>query len=163
MNGSYCFEAGKSLSTLRNVILMEWEMLVRNVIASSQHESTLILLDHIPKIIEQLEGILKAGVVDEVELGKNHGYYRSTMTDFSLTDIITEYSLLREVLVEYLYPMGDVRCAKLIHKFVDILLKHSAIEFVNSQIMHRSLTIESLGSETNEIHSNPIIPTQSRQ
>jgi hypothetical protein len=159
MDIPFCDEAGNSLSTLKNVILLEWENLVRNVISSSQHESTLILLDHMPKILDQLEGILKSGEVDETDLGKNHGYYRSTMTDFCLADIMTEYSLLREVLIGYLYPIGDVKCAKLIHKFIDILLKHSAIEFINSEILHRSLTVESLGSETQEIQNNPIIPT----
>ncbi len=159
MKEQFCVDAGHSLCTLKNVILLEWENLVRNVISSSQHESTLILLDHMPKILDQLEKILKEEYVDEAELGKNHGYYRSTMTDFSLADIMTEYSLLREVLIEYLYPMGDMRCAKLIHKFVDILLKHSAIEFINSQIMHRSLTVEPLGNEAHEIKANPVIPT----
>ncbi len=160
MEEYFCVEAGNSLATLKKVILLEWEVHVRNVISSSQHESTLILIDHMPKILDQLENLLRAGNVDESELGKNHGYYRSTMTDFSVADIITEYSLLREVLIEYLYPIGDVKCAKLIHKFIDILLKHSAIEFINSQIMHRSLTVESLGNEAHEIHNNPIIPTQ---
>ncbi len=160
MENSFCIEAGNSLSTLKNVILLEWENNVRNVISSSQHESTLILMDHMPKILDQLETLLKAGKVDESELGKNHGYYRSTMTDFSVADIMTEYSLLREVLIRYLYPLGSLECAKLIHKFIDILLKHSAIEFINGQIMHRSLTVESLGSESQEIQDNPIIPTQ---
>lgn len=159
MEESFCSDAGHSLSTLKKVILLEWEGLVRNVISASHHESTLILLDHIPEILEQLEIILKEGKVDEVELGKHHGYYRSTMTDFSLGDILTEYSLLREVLIDYLYPIGDIDCVKLIHKFLDILSKHSAVEFVNTQIFHRSLTIEPLGSEAQEIHENPVIPT----
>lgn len=159
MNNAECLEAGHSLSTLKNVILLEWEGLVRNVITSSQHQSSLILIDHIPKILDQLEVILNEGKVDETELGKNHGYYRSTMTDYSMTDILTEYSLLREVLINYLYPMGNVACSKLIHKFLDILSKHSVVEFLNSQSLHRSFAIEPIGNESQEIKDNPVIPT----
>lgn len=152
-----CYETGHSLSVLKNVILHEWEMLVREVISSSQHESSIILQDHIPEILDQLEQILKEGKIDEKELGKHHGYYRSTLTRFSVGDLLTEYSLLREVLVVYLYPMGDLGCARLIHKYIDILSKHSTIEFINDQLLHRSLTIEELGDEVREIVENPVI------
>lgn len=153
-----CSQTGKSLSTLKNVILLEWETLVRGVISSSRHESSIIILDHVPDILDQLEGILNAGQLDEIELGKHHGYHRSRMTDFSLSDILTEYSLLREVLITYLYPLGDIDCAKTIHKFIDILLKHSAVEYVNAELLHRSLTMDRIGNEVHEMKSNPIIP-----
>lgn len=152
-------DTGHSLSVLRNVILHEWETLVRDVIHDSRHEPSILLLDHIPEILTQLEKILKDGELSEVELGKQHGYYRSTMTDFSLADLLTEYSLLREVLMVYLYPMGDLACARRIHKFLDILLKHSAVEFCNDQLLHRSLTVESAGNEIHDLRSNPAITT----
>ena len=159
MSSDACKAAGNSLSTLKNVIVAEWETLVRGVITSSRHESKMILLDHIPMIIDQLLLIMDKEEIDEKELGKKHGYFRLTMTDFSLADVMTEYSLLREVLIGYLYPLGDIKCAKLVHKYIDILLKHSTVEYVNSQIIHRSLTIEPLGSEKQEILKNPVIPT----
>lgn len=162
MDKEICLEAGKSLSTLKNVILLEWEGLVRNVIASTQHESSVIIIDHMPAILDQLEKILIAGILDESELGKHHGYHRAVMTDFNLGDLLMEYSLLREVLINYLYPIGDLSCAKLIHKFLDILCKHSAIEFINSQILHRSLTLEPSGDEVRELKDNPVIPTQNQ-
>ncbi len=159
MDEKVCGNAGHSLSNLRSVILAEWETLVRGVISSSRHESRMILLDHMPIILDQLLLLMKEGEVDEEELGKKHGYFRLTMTDFSLADVLTEYSLLREVLINYLYPLGDIQCAKLVHKYLDILLKHSVIEYMNTQIVHRSLSIESLGSEKQEILQNPVIPT----
>ncbi len=154
---SGCTQTGESLSILKNVILDQWERLVREVISSSKHESSVILQDHIPHLLGQLELILKSGVIDEVELGKSHGYYRSTLTDFSVADIMTEYSLLRETLIAYLYPMGDMDCSKLIHKFVDILAKHAVVEFMNDQITHRSLSYEPIGSEVKELIDNPVI------
>jgi hypothetical protein len=159
MRNEFCNKAEQSLSTLKAVILSEWEVLVRNVITASRHESKLILLDHIPHILDQLILIMEEGKLNEVELGKSHGFYRLTMTEFTLADILTEYSLLREVLIGYLYPIGDTRCAKLIHKFIDILLKHSVVEYVNSQVTHQSLSIAPLEDEAKEILENPVIPT----
>lgn len=159
MKNESCSQGEQSLCTLKKVILSEWETLVRNIITASRHESKLILLDHVPRILDQLALIMEEGKVDEIELGKSHGFYRLTMTEFTLADILTEYSLLREVLIEYLYPLGDVRCAKLVHKYIDILLKHSTVEYVNSQVIHRSLTIAPLENEAKEIVENPIIPT----
>ena len=154
-----CFDTGKSLRTLKNVIILEWERLVREVVAASRHEPSIILQDHVPELIDQLANILQTGIVDEIEIGKSHGYYRSTLTNFSLEDLFTEYSLLREILVLYLYPMGDQKCAQVIHKFIDILTKHAVIEFINDQLIHRSLPSDHLGNEVKEIKNNPVIPT----
>ncbi len=159
MKESSLVETGKSLTILKGVILLEWETLLRKVIASSQHESTVILLDHIPEILDQLVSILKDGVVDERELGKDHGYYRWIMSDYSLADVMTEYSLLREVLIHNLYPMGEIECAKLIHKFLDILAKHSVVEYFNSMAVRQSHLLEPIGDEIQEILDNPVIPT----
>lgn len=150
-------ETGKSLAILKEVILLDWETLLRKVVDSSEHESTIILLDHIPDILNQLEIILKEGRVDERELGKHHGYYRSLMSKYSVADVLTEYSLLREVLIHHLYPMGGINCTKLVHKFLDILAKYSVTEYLKSQETLRSLPAERLGSETKEILENPII------
>lgn len=156
---SGCFDTGQSLNTLKNVILLEWERLVREVIKSSKHEPSVILQDHLPELLDQLAVVLRTGRVDEIEIGKCHGYHRSTLTDFCVSDLITEYSLLREILITYLYPMGDLACAMVIHKFIDIMTKHSVVEFINDQLVHRSIPIKPIGSELKEIRNNPVIPT----
>ncbi len=158
-NLNACIETGISLETLKNVIILEWEKLVREVVASSRHESSIILQDHIPALLDQLTNILKTGKVDEIEIGKSHGYYRSNLTDFNVADLLTEYSLLREIIMTYLYPMGDLGCAKVIHKFIDILTKYAVVEFINDQLIHRTLPVEQLGNEIKEIKENPVIPT----
>jgi hypothetical protein len=152
-------ETSKSISTLKNVILHEWEVLVRDVITHSRHESSIILQDHIPHLLDQLIILLDDGRVDEVEIGKSHGYFRATITDFSIADLLTEYSLLREVLITYLYPMGDQQGSLIIHKFLDILTKHAVVEFMNDRIIHHVLPLDTIGSEVEELRKNPVIPT----
>lgn len=156
-NRTAFFETGQSLDTLKSVIMLEWEKLVREVIISSKGEPSIILEDHIPVLLDQLSGILRTGDVDELEIGKSHGYFTSTMTKFSVADILTEYSLLREILITYLYPIGEPGCAKVIHKFLDILMKHAVVEYMNNESVHRSLPQEKMDNEISEIKNNPII------
>ena len=156
---THCFETGESLFKLKKVILSRWEELVREVILNSKHEPSIILLDHIPDLIDQLINILRNGEVHEEELGKSHGFQRAMLTSYSVADLLTEFSLLRETLINYLYPMGDKDCAKLVHKFIDILSKHSTIEFINDLSMKQSLHRQVMGSESKEIKNNPIIDT----
>lgn len=155
-----CAETGQSFENLKRIILSHWEDLVREVIERSRHEQSVILHDHIPEILDQLILILLKGEVDEVELGKSHGFHRALLTNFSLPDLMTEFSLLREAIIDYLYPMGDVRCSKLVHKYIDILSKHSVIEFLNDQTLKYGLSRTAVGSEIKEIKNNPVIDTR---
>ncbi len=155
-----CIETGESLSKLKKVILSHWEEQVRKVITNSKHEPSIILSDHIPELLDQLICILRDGEINEIELGKSHGFQRAMLTRYSVADLLTEFSLLRETLIDYLYPMGDQQCAKIVHKFIDILSKHSTIEFINDMLMKQSFNRQQLGSEVNEIKNNPIIDIQ---
>lgn len=152
-----CYEVGEKLETLKRVVLQHWENRVRAVIATSRNESSIILVDHMPQIIDQLVSLFKKGEIDEIELGKAHGFYRALITNYSLPDLLTEFSLLRESLIDYLYPMGDVQCAKIVHKYVDILSKHSVVEFTNSLLMRDQLERKHVPSEVEEIKKNPVI------
>lgn len=143
-NKNYFSESGQSLETLKFVIILEWEKLVREVNKSSRSEPSILLQDHIPELLDQLSHILRTGIVDEFEVGKSHGYLTSTMTNFSVADLLTEYSLLREILITYLYPLGEIDCAKVIHKFLDILMKNAVLEYL-------------LETERSEIKTTPII------
>lgn len=154
-----CAETGKTIQVLKDVIIDHWEGLVREVIASSKHESSLILKDHVPEILNQLTNILINGKLDGIEIGKSHGFYRAILTRYSFEDLLTEFSLLRETLIDYAYPMGDINCSKLIHKYIDILLKHSAIEFLSAEASRLSSQDQKIGSEIKEIKENPVIET----
>lgn len=150
-----CKNIGDQLTKLEKLVLAEWENSVRDSITKSRHENSIILQDHFLEIINQLVSILRDGEVDENELGKAHGFQRAILTQYTLKDVLEEYSLLRETLISYLYPIGDIVCVKLIHKYIDILCKHSVIEFISQT---KSIRVESeyVGSESNEIDSQPL-------
>lgn len=152
-------DTGHSLELLKQVVINHWEDLVKKIVSPSKEESSIILRDHVPEVIEQLISILVKGKIDDVELGKAHGFQRAIMTRYSLEDLMTEYSLLRETLIDYLYPMGGKDGAKLIHKYLDIILKHAVTEFLINHTFKMSFTDPKLGTETKDLNDNPVIPT----
>ena len=125
-----CQDVGDSLTKLKHAILLEWEKRVRGSIQEMKHENNIILHNHIIEILEQLARLLSTGEMDSEELGKAHGFQRAALTKSSLNDILQEYSLMRETLIDYLYPMGNIICAKIVHKYIDILCKYSMVEFI---------------------------------
>lgn len=158
MNANPCFETGESLRILKEVIIDHWEHLVRDVIGESKHEPPLILKDYVPELLEQLITILKKGKIDEAtEIGQAHGLHRAMMTRYTFEDLLTEFSLLRETIIDYIYPMGSIKCSKLVHKYIDILLKHSSIKYLSEHSMSRQSLALSQGNEIREIKANPVI------
>lgn len=137
-------ESRLSLDTLKFVIILEWEKLVRDAMKSSNSEPSILLQDHIPELLDQLSHILRTGVWDDREVKKNHRYLTSPMTNFTVADILTEYSLLREILITYLYPLGEIDCAKVIHRFLDALMRNAVTEFLTE-------------TEVSEMKNHPMI------
>jgi hypothetical protein len=132
-------EIANSIDMLKPAILSTWARLVREQITSSEEENILILEDHLPEILDQISNVLRSGSTDDFELGKAHGFQRAVLTDYSISELMKEIAILRGVLVDYLYPVGDVECTKLLHGYLDIFCKNSVLEFVNSiKLVHKS-------------------------
>lgn len=140
-------------------ILIYWELLVREAIDKAQHESSIILQNQIPDIIDQLILILERSEVSDEELGRSHGTQRLILTDYTVDDLQTEFSLLREAIIQYLYPFGDLRLSLLFHKYLDIIYKHSINEFFNDYIQTGRIKKDRhvIGSENNDLIKSTII------
>lgn len=154
-----CSEVASSFKKLKTLVLSEWESQVRDSIKRSTHEDSIILLDHMGEIVDGIISILESGEFDEVEYGKAHGFQRAIMTNFSIGDLLEEYSLLRVVIIEYFYPMGDLKCARMVHRYLDILCKHAVLEFLKVSTISAELIQDSEGSEIQEFKSDPAILT----
>lgn len=146
----HCQDVGQSLNRLKHVILDHWENDVRLSINHSEEEHSIIIRDHLHDIIDNLILYLTKGELDEMELGKAHGNHRAILTKFTVQDILKEYSLLRETLITYLYPIGEIGCSKLIHKYIDIIAKNSVTEFLSETYVKR-VNKEEGGSEIKEL------------
>ncbi|MEG4857575.1 HAMP domain-containing sensor histidine kinase [Microcoleus sp. K1-B6] len=101
-------------------IMGMWEKRAREEVGASTHQNSLVLQDSLPLYLNQLVDELSSRIVrtparvtaDEVEstrIGKLHGHERAGYADYSMTHLIFEYHLLRQVIFQVLEeeaPLG---------------------------------------------------------
>jgi signal transduction histidine kinase len=94
-------------------IMQLWETRARDEVGASMHQDSLVLQDSLPLYLNQLVDELSNRIVrtsariaaDEVEstrIGKLHGQERAGYADYSMSELIFEYHLLRQVIFQVL-------------------------------------------------------------
>ncbi|MBW4442946.1 MAG: HAMP domain-containing histidine kinase [Plectolyngbya sp. WJT66-NPBG17] len=94
-------------------ILHLWEKRTRSEVEASVHQDSLVLRDSLPLYLGQLVDELSSRIIrtsarinaDEVEskrIGKLHGQERAGYADYSMSQLIFEYHLLRQVIFQVL-------------------------------------------------------------
>ena len=113
-------EASDRLKQNAEKIMQMWEKRARDEVGASTHQTSLVLQDSLPLYLNQLVDELSNRIVrtsaritaDEVEstrIGKLHGQERAGYADYSMTHLIFEYHLLRQVIFQVLEeeaPLG---------------------------------------------------------
>ncbi|MEG4393820.1 HAMP domain-containing sensor histidine kinase [Microcoleus sp. BROC3] len=113
-------QASDRLKQNAEKIMRMWEKRARDEIGASTHQDSLVLQDSLPLYLNQLVDELSNRIVrtsaritaDEVEstrIGKLHGHERAGYADYSMTHVIFEYQLLRQVIFQVLEeeaPLG---------------------------------------------------------
>jgi signal transduction histidine kinase len=94
-------------------IMQMWEGRARDEVSASMHQDSLVLQNSLPLYLNQLVDELSNRIVrtsariaaDEVEstrIGKQHGHERAGYADYSMTQLIFEYHILRQVIFQVL-------------------------------------------------------------
>ena len=88
-------------------ILSLWEERLRKSVAAAGREPSLILVNTLPAVLDQLAEALspehpRRTATEGSTVGQEHGGERVRLTHFRLEDLITEYKILRQVLAEVL-------------------------------------------------------------
>jgi signal transduction histidine kinase len=94
-------------------IMQVWEVRARSEVSASMHQDSLVLCNSLPQYLNQLVDELSTEInrtpvritEDETEstrIGKKHGHGRAGFADYSLTQLIFEYHLLRQVIFQVL-------------------------------------------------------------
>jgi signal transduction histidine kinase len=100
-------DASDRLLANKERILSLWEARLRNTVAAADREPSLILINTLPAVLDQLAEALspehpRRTATDGSTVGQEHGGERVRLTHFQLDDLITEYKILRQVLAEVL-------------------------------------------------------------
>jgi signal transduction histidine kinase len=94
-------------------ILSLWEERLRKNVPAARREPSLILINTLPVLLDQLAEALspdhpRSTATSGSTVGQEHGGERVRLTHFRLEDLICEYKILRQVLVEILEETGPL-------------------------------------------------------
>ena len=106
-------QASDRLKQNAEKIMQMWEKRARDEVSASTHQNSLVLQDSLPLYLNQLVDELSNRIVrtsaritaDEVEstrIGKLHGHERAGYADYSMSQLIFEYHILRQVIFQVL-------------------------------------------------------------
>lgn len=94
-------------------IMRMWEERARDEVVASIHQNSLVLQNSLPQYLNQLVDELsnkiektptriKADQLESTRIGKQHGHERAGFADYSMTQLIFEYHILRQVIFQVL-------------------------------------------------------------
>ncbi|VXD23499.1 Histidine kinase [Planktothrix serta PCC 8927] len=106
-------QASERLKHNAERIMHLWEKRVRDEVSASTHQDSLVLQNSLPLYLNQLVDALSNRIVrtstritaDEAEstrIGKLHGHERAGYADYSMSQLIFEYHILRQVIFQVL-------------------------------------------------------------
>jgi|GEM_PF-308152 len=123
-------------------IMRMWEKRARDEVSASMHHDSLVLQNSLPQYLKQLGDELstkiertpariEADKLESTRIGKKHGYERAGYADYSMTQLIFEYHILRQVIFQVLEeeaPLG-VRERDIIIDSIEQAVNDAATEF----------------------------------
>ncbi|WP_206754549.1 HAMP domain-containing sensor histidine kinase [Leptolyngbya sp. FACHB-36] len=123
-------------------IMQLWEERARNEVSASMHHDSLILQDSLPQYLNQLvDGLsttikrtpdrIKTDRVESLRTGREHGRERAGYADYSMTQLIFEYHILRQVIFQVLEEEAplDVRERDIIIDSTEQAVNDAATQF----------------------------------
>jgi signal transduction histidine kinase len=134
--------ASDRLQQNAETIMQMWEERARNeVSASMQHDSLVLqnslpqylnqLVDELSNTIERTPARIEADKLESTRVGKQHGHERAGYADYSMTQLIFEYHILRQVIFQVLEeeaPLG-VRERDIIIDSIEQAVNDAATQF----------------------------------
>ncbi len=126
-------KACEHLLESKEKLMVRWEKVSLAKLPDAQELSRTTIRDHIPHVFSALCDVLKTGVLKiPEELSKTHGRQRSWSTDYSLSEVMSEYSFLKNVIYDELMSveLATLENLRLIGKFFDEATAIATVEFV---------------------------------
>jgi signal transduction histidine kinase len=113
-------------------ILSKWESLSKERFPAASDKTRAAVRDHLPELVDALCKVLESRAFKVPrEISEKHGQQRFAFGDYTLSQVISEYSLLKNVVFDELTAVGDTSISdfRLIDLFFDSAVTIAASEF----------------------------------
>ncbi|MHC5613045.1 MAG: sensor histidine kinase [Nostoc sp.] len=123
-------------------IMQRWEKRARDEVAASMHQDSLMLQNSLPEYLNQLvyelstkiertPARIKTDKLESTRIGKKHGHERAGFADYSMTQLIFEYHILRQVIFQILEEEAalEVRERDIIIDSIEQAVNDAATQF----------------------------------
>lgn len=116
-------------------IISVWRERVKNVVPAASQQTDPALLNHLPDFLQNLTNILSdsSSCKNHIqsELGREHGKQRAQLTGYSLKQVLLEYYVLRDVILELLNSKSllSYECQNLVLHSFDAGVIEAASQF----------------------------------
>jgi signal transduction histidine kinase len=135
-------QTSKRLKQNAERIMHRWEERARDEVDASMHQDSLMLQNSLPQYLEQLVNELstkiertpariKTDKLKNTRIGKQHGHERAGFADYSMSQLIYEYHILRQVIFEILEEEAalEVRERDIIIDSIEQAVNDAATQF----------------------------------
>lgn len=133
-------EIGLLIKLKKTEIIDVWLERMKAIVDGAENHSNSVLIDHLPQVLENLADVFtQQSLQDEKtnealkKMSKGHGLQRATQTDFDLQQVLTEYSILRRVILEQINSAKFLtfETTQVLHHFIDKSNESAVLEYVN--------------------------------
>lgn len=137
-------------SFLRNIkedVLSQWETISRASFPAASDKSRSAVRDHLPQLMDFLCDVLEEQIHDQPrELSRTHGKQRFAFGDYTLTQVMGEYSILKRIIYLKVDMQNDVSSKQfdIIDRFFDSASAIAATEFARLREAELLKTAEAL-------------------
>jgi signal transduction histidine kinase len=129
--------ASERLIASKERVLTQWLQRLRAEVPAAAAEKHPILIDTLPALLDHLAEALapdhpRHSATDGTTIAEEHGGERVRVTQFRLEDVITEYKVLRDVLVTVLDEGGPLTPdeRRVLHASIDQAMTKASIAYV---------------------------------
>ncbi len=119
-------ETSALLAELKNKLLQDWEIRARAMVQAAKVQSQIALRDSLPEFIDQLVKTLSCPaptlqIIKSTVVAKEHAEDRADQPEYSIDQVITEYHILRSIILESIETHGpsDIEARKITNDFMD--------------------------------------------
>lgn len=132
--------ASRRLSENKNSIKSDWERRVRETVPAAEGKDTFAMLNSLENFLDELIKLLDTEsfapeLISETAMSVIHGGQRAVFPGYYLPQLLKEFSLLREILIEDFYQnqLLSYSVLKIVNSSIDFVISKAATEFAKVQ------------------------------